>query len=456
MRNHIIAFAVAAVALATALCSCSDETIGGSITDTRSLIVADSSFTITGSSVASEHLRSRSSQQLIGVVTSPGYGTLQSDVVTEFMPTVEITTARVTPELIDSCRLELYINTGDFTGDSVAPMRMTVFPLVKRLPNPIYSDFDPTDYVDFNMPLGNATYSANALQQGDSINSFSYRKVVVPMPVATARALFNKYKESPETFRTPSAFAEYFPGLYITNTYGQGHVMNFNQTIFKAFFRKEQSGDSVFSQAYMSATPEVVYNNNINLLVDPSVQARVDNGEAIVMSPAGFDTRVRFPIEEMVTVYRKNTQEGVGIINTVSLTLPVEEVENVWGVAPPKNLLMVKSAMRDHFFEADTLPNNRDSFVATYNAVDKCYEFDEMRNYVIDIVKNKGGVPLDEDLFFTITPVDVSIYSTETAYSTTATTTVTKIAPAVSKPAIAKILLEKAKIKITFSRQSIE
>ncbi len=455
MRNHFIVMAACAMLLATA--SCIDENIGSTLADNRTAIIEDStSFTITGSTIANHHLRSRSSKQLIGIVNSPGYGTLTSDVVTQFIPSIKLDDNNVTAETIDSCQLSMYITAGDFTGDSIVPMRMTAYGLTKQLPNPIYSDFDPTGYYDPSEPLGSATYSATALQQSDTVQKQSFRRVVLPLPKEMARAIFTEYKENPSTFDKPSTFAQFFPGLYLTNTYGQGHVMNFMTTQFEVFYHTTEKSDTTLTQVYMTATPEVVYNNNIKLTLDPAVQQMIDNGEALVMGPAGLETSMRFPIQEIIDMYRAKTSSGLAVVNDLELTLPIEEVPNKWGVAPPSHLLLVKTAKKDAFFEADTLTNNKDSFYAAYDPVTRSYTFSGMRNYILDILKNKYGVATDEDIFFTLTPIDITTYTNQANYYSTATTTVTKIAPAISKPSIAKILLKKAKIKVVFSRHFIE
>ena len=232
--------------------------------------------------------------------------------------------------------------------------------------------------------------------------------------------------------------------------------MNFSTTQLDVFYHTTTSADTTYTQVYMTATPEVVYNNNIKLTLDPAVQQMVDDGETLVMGPAGLETRVRFPIQEIIDLYRSKTSSGLAVVNGLELTLPVEEVENRWGVAPPSHLLLVKSSKKEAFFEADTLTNNKDSFYAAYDPVTRSYTFTGMRDYILDILDNKNGVATDEDMFLTLTPIDVTTFTTQSSYYTTATTTVTKMAPAISKPSIAKILLKKAKIKITFSRHFIE
>lgn len=446
------------------LASCTDETIGGSLNDTRSAVIADSSFVISGHSVRNSHLRSRSSVQLLGKVSSDGYGTLMSDVVTQFMPATSIDTAGVTVDMIDSCKLTMRITPGDFTGDSLAPMRMGVHRLIKSLPDPIYSDFNPAGYYDAQ-PLGTEVYSAKSMDTvTDYYTSKKYLQASVKLPVGIAKEIFNKYKQSPETFSTPQAFEKFFHGMYITNTYGEGHVMNFHDIELNVYYRKhykDEDTDTIYPamrQAYMAVTPEVLYNNNINLSVAPSVLGLVEAGEPIVMGPAGYEVEVEFPINEVIAKYREGSSKGMSVINMLSLEIPAERVANEWGIEPPEYLLLVKKSERDKFFERDSLTDEKNSFYAKYDAGKHTYTFAGMRDYLLDIIKNKGGTPAAEDLCFSIMPIDVTTYSNSSGYyytSSVSSSVVTKIAPCVSRPCIAKLLLPKAKIKLVFSRQSI-
>lgn len=444
--------------------SCADDTIGGSLDDTRSAVLADSSFVMSGHSVRNTHLRSRSSVQLLGKMTSDGYGTLMSDVVTQFMPSTSIDTTGVTESMIDSCKLSMRITPGDFTGDSLAPMRLSVYQLTKSLPDPIYSDFNPSGYYD-NTPLGSEVYSAKSMTQiYDTYTGSKYLQASVMMPTELALKFFRKFKESPETFYTPEDFEQFFHGVYITNTYGEGHVMNFHDIAFDVYYRQNgtttDGNDTVYQRvkSYMAVTPEVLYNNNISLDVSPAVLGMVDAGEAIVMGPAGYEVEVDFPINDIISKYKEGSSTGMSVINTLSLEIPATDVTNEYGVAPPEYLLMVKRSKRDEFFERDTLTDNLDSFYAKYDASTHTYMFEGMRPYLLDIIEEKGGVPSSDDMKFTILPVDVTSYSTTSSYyytTTSAQSVVTKIAPCVSRPCIAKLLLSKAKIKLVFSRQSI-
>ena len=474
MRKVIVALLVSMLVVVI-MSSCTDETIGGSIADVETTIVTDSSFTITGLSYSNTHIQSRSSRetsnssgrtiiQLLGVLKSNGYGTLTSDVVTQFMPTEAIDISGTKEEWIDSCRLAMRIPTQGFTGDSLVPMRLNVYKLNKQLPNPIYSDFDVKDYYSVGDLIGTASYSANALMKGTTTNSLSYRTVYVPLPVELGRELYRKYQESPETFKDPRVFAQYFPGLYIANSYGSGRVMRFYDTEVEIWYKKEVTGDDGtteieegLQQTVLTSTPEVLSNNNIKLVPDPKVESMIAGGDAIVMGPAGYDVEVEFPIYDVISNYIKSIGKGLSVINSLSMSIPVELVDNDCEIAPPKYLMMVKSRYKDEFFAADSIVNDKTSFYATYDATKKSYEFTNLRQYILDVVSDGFEISRD-DYMFTLTPVDIDFYTSTSGsyyYGYTSSTSITKVSPGISVPSIAKLRLDKAKIKLTFSRQSI-
>ena len=474
MRNSILLL-IATLIVAVGFNSCTDETIGTSISDIKSALISDSNFVLTGTSVRNSHLRSRSSIQLLGKVTAPGYGTLTSDVVTQFMPSRAIDTVGVHggASWIDSCFITMRVAIGDVTGDSLAPMRMNIFKLNKTLPVPIFSDFDPSSYYSPGDLMGSVTYSASELARKEIMTQTGvagyYYEINVPVSVDYARDMFNEYKNDPATFATPANFANYFPGVYITNSYGEGHVMNFYDIEFVTYYRKyeklTEATDTIYpakTQSYLAVTPEVVYNNNISLEPCDAIEAMVNAGDAIIMSPAGYEVKVQFPVQSIIDKYNSDTEDALGKINSLSLEIPAENITNLYDIAPPKYLWMVKESYRDTFFEKESLTNNKDAFYAEYNAQEKTYLFPGLRNYILDIINNKGGVATPEDVNFVIMPIDVTTYTNNASssyyyyYSSSSTTSVvTKIAPAVSKPSMVKLNLEKAIINLMYSKQML-
>ena len=182
-------------AVAVAAIACDENEIGSSIIDDSTHIVVDSAFTVTGSSEADGKLLSRTVSQLLGVIDSPEYGTLSSDFVSEFMPVSSIDTTGVTVNDIDSLRLELLVQMGNWVGDTITPMRVNVYRLNKNLPYPIHSDFDPTGYYSKSDLLGSASYTVSMLNQKDSLYyedastrlKHYYREIDVKLPLELGR-----------------------------------------------------------------------------------------------------------------------------------------------------------------------------------------------------------------------------------------------------------------------------
>ena len=469
---------ILAAALLLGLQSCIDETIGVSITDSVSSIIEDSSFVITGRSVLNDRVQMRTTTKMLGDLNADGFGRVTASAVTMWMPAANIDTTGITAQSIDSCRLKLRLPVSNgYTGDALAPMRMEVYALNKALPSPIYSDFDPTDYYDSDELLATEPYSpmsgwlelATSTNTGTGATSVqdTVRVISVPMPVELARHVFNAYVEDPSRFMSPKTFADIFPGIYITNSYGSGHVLNIQATELDVYYRQHvqltETTDTIYPakcQTYLASTPEVVSDNIIRFDIDDAITSMVNQGQALILAPAGYEVQVRFPVQDIIDKYQGNVGSNQSVINGLSLEIPVSVPETEYDIQPPKYLLMVKTSKKDTFINGDSLVNNKDSFYAIYNATSKTYSFTGLRNYVLNIINNQGGVATEDDFNFTITPVDVTNYTYSSSYSyyygSGSTSTVTKISPMVSQPAIARLLLDKAKISITFSKQIVD
>ena len=465
---------ILAAAVLLGLHSCTDETIGVSITDSVSSIIEDSSFVITGHAVPNDRVQMRTTTKMLGDLSASGFGRITASAVTMWMPAAKIDTTGITAQSIDSCRLRLRLpSSGGYTGNAQAPMRLNVYRLNKPLPSPIYSDFDPTGYYDSNDLLATEPYSptsgwlevGTSTYQGTTTVQDTVRVISVPMHVELAQEVYNAYVNDPAAFLSPRTFADIFPGIYITNSYGSGHVLNIKATELDVFYHRHvvlndtTEVDSAFNQTYLASTPEVVSDNIIRYEIDDAIKQMVNAGEAIIAAPAGYEVQLRFPIQDIIDKYKANVGNNQAIINKLSLTLPVSVPETEYNIQPPTYLLMVKTSQKDNFINGDSLANNKDSFYAVYDASTSSYVFTGLRDYVLNIINNQGGIATEDDFNFTVTPVDVTNYTYPQSYSYysygTSSTVVTKISPMVSRPAIARLLLDKAKIKISYSKQIV-
>lgn len=454
MKKSFLLLIIAAAA-SLGITSCSEGSTGLSIFDTTADVVKDSTFTVTGQSVKDKYIQSRTTRQLLGVIKAEDYGVLKSDFVTQFMPANAMDTANVKVENIDSVRFHMRIPMGGYFGDSIVPMRVNVYKLNKLLPFPIYSNFDPKDYYDEKDLIGSTSYSASGLSLPDSIKLQKYREIVVDLPLQMGVDFYNEYLKNPATFKNPEAFAKYFPGVYVTTSYGNGRMMNINSSIITLYYHKrltiEKKDTTIYYKGeYFATTPEVVTNNNINLEISDKIQSKIDNGEAIIQSPTGYDVAINFPTQEIIDRYNAALKGKLGVINNVYFEIPAEALNNDYKIAPPPSLLLVRANEKDKFFQSDMLNNEVTAYYAKYNKSSKKYIFTEMRDFIIDIIKEKKGIATEEDKNLLLIPVDI-IIEQDPYYGNT---TITGIKPYVAAPSVTKLNLDKAKVRITFSKQT--
>ncbi len=473
--RHTFTSVAALCLLLTLTTACEDSTsgAGGSLIEDRVEIVMDSTFTVTGRSVAYDRVQSRTTVGLLGAIDADGFGRISSDIVTQYMPSASIQTDHTSAENIDSVKMVLSIYHTGFTGDSLMPMGLRIYPLKKQLPSPIYSSFDPDSYVDKSTLLGSSTYSTlfdGAPNVNADENGTLYKSITIDLPRSIGVSLYNQYLNAPATFNNPAAFAEYFPGVFITNTFGSGRITRIDNNIIQVYYHqvipKEETGkanDSIVKCIgnYMGVTPEIISNNNIRYTIDSRLRDRAESGENILVAPLGYDVEFTFPAREIIEKY-KTGAGNLSVINSLTLSIPVEEIQNDFGITPPPYVLLVKKSKKDEFFDKIQINDDVTSFYASYNSATRSYDFTSMRDYIMSLLS--ADEITDDDVEFVITPVVVAFYENQSSssysyyYYSTPTTTriVAKISPYVSQPVMAKLKLDKAKINFTYSKQSIK
>lgn len=473
LRKSLYILAAGAVSLAAASCE-ESLTAGGSLVEGEVEIVRDSLFTISGVPDANPSVRARSVLQLLGRLDAEGYGSISSDVVCQYMSSSTLDTEGVTADNVDSVKLILSVFHGAFTGDSVAPMGINVHRLIKPLPTTtLNSDFDPSGYYDPEV-IGSTSYSM--LFDGDkNIGTDSegslYKNISITLPLSLARELYDRYQSSPQTFSTPQAFTQWFPGLYLENSFGSGRITRISSNTICFYYHysvnvgtEEEPRDSILysTAAYMGVTPEVYTNNNIRYSMAPALKAMADAGDPIIVAPVGYDVEFKFPARDILRKYKEQAGE-LAVVNSLMFRLPAETITNEYGITPPPYVLMVKKSEKDNFFDKMKLTDNISSFYASYDSSSKSYTFSSMTSYINEIIA-KGSVDA-EDEEFVICPVNVSFYVDSNSsnyysyyyygYSTGGTSTVSSITPYVSQPVMCKLNFDEAEVKFSFSKHSL-
>lgn len=402
------------------------STIGSSLVTSPVKIVVDSTFTLTGQSIRNQDIQSRTVRQLLGIIDAKEYGQFSSEIVTQFMSAMTFDTTGVKREYIDSIKLLFYMENGSLTGDSLVPMGLKVYPLTKQLEAPIFSDFDPTGYYNpANCWTPNSEiYTASALHS-DSLNSLSFRVIEVNLPKQFGLEIYDRYLSNPETFTTPESFTNYFPGLYIANSFGSGRVINIGETRINLYHRYETtietdstSTDTILStsKTIMAVAPEVLSNNIIKLKLSSELTNRINNGEKLIVAPTGYDLDFTFPAPEILSKIRTQGGEN-SVINNLKFSLPLKFISNDYHITAPANVLMVLKNKRKEFFANNKLTDNVTSFLGSYDIAAMTYVFDDMRSYILDLMEKENVSP--DDYTFTLTPVTIETEQQTDYYGST-------------------------------------
>ncbi|MDE6696196.1 MAG: DUF4270 domain-containing protein [Muribaculaceae bacterium] len=429
-----------------------------------------------------DSIDARSTNNLIGRISVPEYGDLRCSFVSRMMCATKLAIPdSIRYEQIDSMKLLLRVQRGDLTGDSLAPQQLKVYQLTKSLPSDIDNRFDPTGYYDPSAPIGTRSYTLSALGMSDSL--FKNLKTIfieIPMSKKMAQDTYLAYKTNPSVFAWPQTFEQYFHGIYVEPTFGRGCVANIQESSFVIFYsykteetKKNEDGTSTVvvktKSSYVGvfqSSPIVLNSNNVIYQPSQYLQNLANQNEALLTTPGGYRVNFKFPAKELIDIYN-TSQSKLAVVSDLKFSIPVEEISNDYGITPPPYLLMIKKSKLKEFFANNSLPDNKESFYATYNATTKQYSFSSMRNYILDLIKN--GVK-EDDLEFTIVPVNLEFEKNESnnnynpylyyyyGYNTNTATEsyLTKCTPYIVKPTMCRLIMDKAQTIFTYTIQQMQ
>lgn len=453
---HILPLIAAAMTISFCACEDNASSIGSSLTGDNVEIIIDSSFTISGTTHRVNAIRPKTTQQLIGSITIPGYGTLESEVVTQFLPSTLLDTANYTAANIDSICLTLSYLPTDFIGDSVAPLGVTAYPLTKQLPNNIASDFNPAGYYS-SSKLGSKIYNASTIDDPTTAAT-GYRTINIKLPIELGRRIFNDFVKNPSNFADGQVFSEnVFPGVYLKNSFGSGRLTVVKATGLGFYFTKitedeeNKTKDTLTAQhQYMLVTPEVISNNDLKYTMDEGLSNKLAEGKNILVAPAGTETEFQFPITDIIDTYRRQGGNQ-SVINSLTFRVPVDSI--VSGVIPPPYVLMVLKKDREEFFAKNKLPDNITSFYAQYNATNGFYVFASLRSYLLEMLGRE--TIKEEDYTFDLVPVQINFESTVNGYYGSSNYVESEVLPYLVTPAVGQLDFEKARVQLIFSRLQV-
>lgn len=474
----------AAIFFVGSIISCEDDIspIGGSIAGGEVNISIDSlEYDLNAHTISNPTFDARSGNILLGKINVPEYGKLDCAFVTRLLSISQLPDTLTESkekldkflEKLDSCAIQLYMQRGNYVGDSLAPQQAKVYRLDRQLPNNITNDFDPSGYYDPANPLGLKNYTlVNAGASDATYLNYSDFQIRIPVDRKFAEDIFYKYLEDPEIFAWPSQFATFLPGFYVESSFGKGCMASFSRLTVNAYYYKlaseakkdsdgqlvkDENGNTVYETVHKTdsivlctTAPEVLSSNRILYTPSESILNRIAEGENIITTPGGFTTNFTFPADEIIEKYRNHTS-NLSVISGLSMTIPADTVKNDFGIYGAPYMLLIKSSETEKFFASNSIPDNLTSFYASYNSTVGGYRFPSLRSYLLDLLDKKEIKP--EDVEFSLIPVNITM---ENGASNSSYSYVIKCVPYTVQPTMTKLDTKHARIVFTFSSQVLD
>lgn len=456
------------------LFACEDETttLGSGIASGEVEISIDTFyFNLNSNPISLEDFDSKTGNLMLGSIFTKDYGKLQCSFVTRLMcaTDLQVEDSLLYPERVDSCKLIMAADRNDIIGDSLAPQKLSVYMLDKQLPSNINNTFNPEGFYNPSSLMGSLSYTVSNVSSSDSMfYKGSYIELDIDLPVEFGKEIFEKYRNSPEIFQWPKTFREEFvPGLYLKPEFGNGCIANIEELLVAVYYHYKadvttitdndtivQQQNKMKSVLAFTTSPEVLSSNIISYKPSEKIQSmNQDNGgDCVLTTPGGYVASFNFPIQTIIDRYKEKNMH-LSTVNDLILYIPAEEIETNDGLPVVENILLVKSSEYEDFFNKNKIPDNVTAFTGVYDATRQRYQFASMRQYFLDLLDKEEIT--DEDVEFTLVPVEIST-ETNNSYYGTPTTYVTKCVPYIKKPTVTLLKTSEAMVTFSFSTQMID
>lgn len=414
MMKKLIIAVVALLIVAITSCTESTDRLGNTLTNPADKFnVTADTFEVNTRSIKVDSVLSRSVYSYIGRLKDPETGSyISSDFMTQFN-ILEKYSSKIFPNkqtiadkggtfepICDSCFIRVIVNS--YQGDSLAAMKLTMRELSKPVQESgtYYTNFDPEEEgylrTDGKGIMQNVVYSMIDLTESDSVrtahNSLGYyNSFEIPLNasyISRNNEEFNnygsyvmsQYYSHPEYFKNSKAFIRNVcPGFYFKCIDGLGVMTEVAYVQLVVYYHYKLDDVTYVEYATFNSTEEVLQTTHISNNKESIDQLVQDNECTYMKTPAGIYTEVTLPIEDI-----KNGHENDSITSARIVFHRMNEKSRYSDIIleEPTSILMVEADSLYSFFERNSIPNNKTSFLATFNTTYKTYTFNNLSTLI--------------------------------------------------------------------------
>lgn len=383
------------------LISCDDDLnkLGGSIQPPGDQIFAgtDTLGVIARTVSMQDSIYAQTVNGILGKYQDDLFGTIKSDYLCQLVFPED---AKFKDNVASIDSVQLIIGYVSYVGDTISPMGLSAYKVTQDLPEYFYTNANPKKYTDMKTLITSKTFSI----AGSKIMSQSskYRQIIANIDTTFAKDLNAAIKSG--KVKDKDSFNKYFPGLYITTTFGSGTLIQPIQTsinIKYSYYTEAPDSIPIRSTRFaLTATTEI---NQLNHVENKNPESLFDknSGMTYIKTPAGVYPEIVFPIKKIKENMAKNKYDA---INTALFSITgytEKEPTGPFSYGRAETLLLINKDSVDYFFKNRKLPNSVTTFTATRNTSSNTYKFTNLSR-LITIYKDKD---LKEDPKFVLVPV---------------------------------------------------
>ena len=413
MRKLIMAV-IAVIVVAISSCTETTNLMGDSLTSNiNKYEVTTDTFDVSTKSIKVDSVLSRSVYSYIGRLKDPETGSyIVSDYMTQFH-ILENQANKLFPDMADiieqggdinpvadSCFVRIIVNS--YQGDSLAAMKLSLHELSKPVEESgtYYTNFDPVKkgYVRTGEEAihQDVVYSMTDLTTSDSLRNVYrqkgyYETVDIPLNEEYidedgyiydnyGTYIMQMYYSHPEYFKNSKTFTRNVcPGFYLQCIDGLGVMTEVAYTQIVIYYHYSIGDVTYIEYQNINASEEVLQTTHIT-----NDQSRIDKLIAdeectYLKTPAGIYTEVTLPIETIKYGHENDSITSARIVfNRMHDTSNFSEII----LEEPTQLLMVERDSLKTFFETNSVPNNKTSYLATFNTTHKTYTYNNISTLV--------------------------------------------------------------------------
>ncbi len=418
MRRKIIAACMLAAGLSMVSCDDTTNTLGGTLIDNGDkLSISADTFSVTSETMLAGNVIARSATGYLGRMEDPETKTtVTGNLMSQFhvlsnyeLPAKDSIMSRdANNEIIaDSCDIRLYYST--YYGDSLSQMKLTAYELSKPVEEgkSYYSDFDPeaqgyirsaaqggiaekrsftlTDYTEADSIRNKRGYNRNIIvrlnKQYKDKNGVTYNNY--------GTYLLRKYQQNPSAFRNAYRFInEICPGFYFKIEGGSGSMAHIQMAQLNIYFKNKQNGAVREISTNIVSTEEVLQLTNFSNDKTQLQQLASESGHTYLKTPAGLFTKLTLPMSDIMAGHTADS------INSAKIVLFRENNSSTadYQFGIPQNVVMVPADSLQSFFENNRLPDNKTSYLATYNKATNGYVFNNISG-IVNLFSRNTSMP---------------------------------------------------------------